>query len=296
MPVALISRASNILQQAEILRNESAVDPKSVIIPVRTSGNRKPLFCIGGKGGNPIRFQRLLRYLNEDQPVYFIRSRGFEPGEQLKTTIEEIALDYLLEIKKIQPEGPYYFLGESSGGLVAYEMAQSLLRQGERTGLVGMLDTYLDEMKVGAPAGSNPFLLARKHAQTLSSGGVNGLGAYLGYYVNLWKFKFEEFKDAQKMRKIRSQYSEGLAVYDRVEEANLTASKAYDPKPYDGRVVIFSASRQVILEGNDADHGWKRAGIKDLLIRPIDCYHGNMMFEPFVQEIAETLNQYLNQG
>src|SRR6185295_12090679 len=52
-----------------------------------------------------------------------------------------------------QPEGPYYLGGSSFGGLVAYEITQELLRQGQTVGLLVMFDTgapgypkYLSEM------------------------------------------------------------------------------------------------------------------------------------------------------
>ena len=295
MPLAIISKASNISQQAEFLRNGIAEDFGSVLIPIQTNGNKSPLFCIGGKGGNPIRFQRLPEYLSTDQPVYFFRSRGFEAGERIQTTIEEIAADYLREVKKIQPAGPYHFLGESSGGLVAYEMAQRLHTEGQTTALLGMLDTYLEEMKSeSGPSSINLFTLLKKHVQTLTSGGLRGVGNYIKYYFELWKFRSGEARDEMKRKKTRARQGELPEAYRLVDEANLLASRAYKPGPYPGRVVMFSATRQLALEGNNPDHGWSDVGVQDLVICPLDCYHGNILFEPFVQQVVGTVNQYLD--
>src|SRR3989338_5574651 len=43
-------------------------------------------------------------------------------------------------MKTIQPEGPYFLGGYSIGGLIAFEMAQQLHRQGEETALLFLLD------------------------------------------------------------------------------------------------------------------------------------------------------------
>lgn len=296
MPLAVISKASTIRQQAEILRGEDANDYASVLFPIQPKGNKSPIFCIGGKGGNPIRFRLLLNYLGDEHPVYFFRSRGFEPGEKIATSIEEIASDYVREIKKIQPVGPYYFFGESSGGLVAYEIAQQLVEKGEPASLIGMLDTYLAEMKDDSISSNvNWVTVIRKHFQTLTNGGLHGLKAYVDYYVELLKFKAGEYREAGKNKKLRSRYGELPDVYRLVEDANILASRIYSPKPYSGKVVLFTAKRQLMLEGNLPDHGWGKVGIESLSVYPLDCYHGNILFEPFVRQVAEKFNQHLNE-
>jgi thioesterase domain-containing protein len=45
-------------------------------------------------------------------------------------------------VKQLQPHGPYLLIGFSLGGLVALEMAQQLVAQGEKIGLLAMLDSY----------------------------------------------------------------------------------------------------------------------------------------------------------
>jgi thioesterase domain-containing protein len=45
----------------------------------------------------------------------------------------------------VQPQGPYYLLGYSLGGLIALEMAQQLQQQGEVVQFIGLLDTVLNQ-------------------------------------------------------------------------------------------------------------------------------------------------------
>ncbi|KAI8349187.1 Alpha/Beta hydrolase protein [Mortierella sp. GBAus27b] len=53
-----------------------------------------------------------------------------------------MALDYIDQIRRVQPHGPYRLLGYSFGGTVACLMASYLSKQGESTGLVALMDTY----------------------------------------------------------------------------------------------------------------------------------------------------------
>lgn len=51
--------------------------------------------------------------------------------------------------------------------------------------------------------------------------------------------------------------------------------------------------RQLFLEESDADHGWGKVGVGNFVVRSLGCYHGNILFEPFVAQVAERLNKYL---
>lgn len=294
VPLAVISKASTIRQQAEILRSEKLTEYASVLIPIRTGGNKNPLYCIGGKGGLPIRFNHLLKYINGDQPVYFLRARGFEPGELVEDTIEGIAADYVREVKKVQPFGPYYLFGESSGGLVAYEMAQQLYAQGEETAFLGMLDTYSSSR---ARVKKSPLVgwltILSKHLQTLASGGIAGVQVYVKYYLELGKFKFHQFQVWVNENRNQMRFRKRPDVFSRVDQANITAVRAYDPKPYPGSVVLFRALRQAQFDGQSLENGWTEIGVGTLVVHPVDCYHGNILFEPFVQQVAGKLNHCL---
>jgi thioesterase domain-containing protein len=292
LPLSVISKASNIRQQAEILKKPDVISFASVIIPIRAYGEKPPLFFFAGKGGNPIRFHSLIKRLPEDRPIYFFRSRGFEEGEKIEITIEEIAADYLKEIKRIQPVGPYHFLGESGGGMVAFEMAQQLLNQDELTHFVIMFDSYLEEIALGK---INKFVknlrLIRKHAQTILSGGIKD---YSRYY-----FELIQYNRKIKAEKIKIKNALGInnnqRDYEKIEKANMLAGAKYIPRPYSGKVVMFSAMRQVQLQGTRADHGWGDVGIEKLIVIPVDCYHGNILFEPFVESISMKINELLVQ-
>jgi len=52
-----------------------------------------------------------------------------------------MALEYIRAIQSLQPAGPYYVIGECSGGIVAYEIAQQLRIRGERIALLVLMDT-----------------------------------------------------------------------------------------------------------------------------------------------------------
>ena len=58
----------------------------------------------------------------------------------------DAAIDHYYDVlKRVQPEGPYHFLGYSFGGTVAMALAAKLESQSEKVSFVGLLDTYPPE-------------------------------------------------------------------------------------------------------------------------------------------------------
>jgi thioesterase domain-containing protein len=99
------------------------------LMPIRTKGAKLPLFCVHGQ---PL---RMAQNLPPDQPIYGL-SHVYHSDfiDETPESMEDIAASYLAEIRQVQPEGPYHFLGFSAGGLISYEMAKQLLAAGETLG------------------------------------------------------------------------------------------------------------------------------------------------------------------
>jgi amino acid adenylation domain-containing protein/non-ribosomal peptide synthase protein (TIGR01720 family) len=119
---------------------ESPVGP-TTLVPIQPYGSKPPLFCIHPAGGIVFPYYTLAHYLGKDQPLYGIQDPGLYHTQSAPKSIEAMAVHYLEALKTVQPEGPYRLLGWSAGGVVAYEMAQQLIRQGHTVDRLIILDT-----------------------------------------------------------------------------------------------------------------------------------------------------------
>ncbi|MGC0420088.1 amino acid adenylation domain-containing protein [Embleya sp. AB8] len=117
-------------------------DVLEVVLPLRPHGSRLPLWCVHPAGGVGWVYGGLLRHLHPQQPVYALQARGLTRPEPAPASVEEMAADYLEQIRKVQPEGPYQLLGWSAGGLIAHAIATELATHGEHTALLAVLDAY----------------------------------------------------------------------------------------------------------------------------------------------------------
>jgi aspartate racemase len=79
------------------------------------------------------------------RPFYGVEPDGMDGRRLRYRTLEQAAAHYLVEIRKVQPVGPYLLGGYCFGGRVAFEMAQQLLRQGERAAAIVLLTAPLTE-------------------------------------------------------------------------------------------------------------------------------------------------------
>jgi amino acid adenylation domain-containing protein len=112
------------------------------LLPLRAQGNLPPLFCAHPAGGLSWNYAGLMREIETQRPIYGLQAPGVAHDVPYAASIEEMAEDYVNEIRKVQPHGPYHLLGWSFGGVVAYAIACRLQQTGERVALLGIMDSY----------------------------------------------------------------------------------------------------------------------------------------------------------
>jgi len=100
------------------------------------------LFLTHGIGGTLLDFVPLLEHIQLPHSIHGMRAHGSDGDCEPLDSIEAMAEAYLEAIKRVQPSGPYFLIGYSLGGLVAFETAQLLLKRGEQVGLLAMVDSY----------------------------------------------------------------------------------------------------------------------------------------------------------
>src|SRR5262249_15724300 len=77
--------------------------------------------------------------LGGERPVY-----GFEvpmpEANQGMPSMQERAATFVSELRALQPQGPYHFIGFCGGGYIAYEMAQQLSAEGQEIRFLGIVE------------------------------------------------------------------------------------------------------------------------------------------------------------
>ena len=113
------------------------------MIPFSTTGHKTSIYFIHETSGFVSPYNDIASHLSYLHPVYGIQDPNIDQTASFQS-IEEMAACYIKAIKKQQPRGPYIIAGWCMGGIIAFEMAQNLLKYGDNKVYLIMIDTPAD--------------------------------------------------------------------------------------------------------------------------------------------------------
>lgn len=140
LPLNFLMEAPTVRQMEERL-GTATLGAINNTLQIHTTGTQRPLFAVPGRPGHCFRLFSVLRALGPDQPCYGLQPPEMDWSSVGCATLPEMAAHYLGEVKARQPHGPYRLLGDSFGGLIAFEMALQLQSVGETVEFLGLLDS-----------------------------------------------------------------------------------------------------------------------------------------------------------
>jgi thioesterase domain-containing protein len=122
------------------------------MMPINTEGSKSPFILLHGEKMN----YPLSEHLGVDYPFYGFFHYGSQGEKIFHKKVEAFAKDYINQLQKIVPSGPYYLAGFSFGGLIAFEMAIQLQRLGFEVPVLILIDCKVPSLK--EPLGSHRVL------------------------------------------------------------------------------------------------------------------------------------------
>lgn len=126
------------LSEAELLQSE--LSESEMVIKFNEAGRDKNLFFIHPGAGIAHCYQYLASLIAEKANCYGI-SCPLIYGQEMYSDFSSLIEVYVKLIKKVQPEGKYYLVGYSSGGVIAFEIARQLKMLGNEA-IVGLVDSF----------------------------------------------------------------------------------------------------------------------------------------------------------
>jgi acyl-CoA synthetase (AMP-forming)/AMP-acid ligase II/thioesterase domain-containing protein/acyl carrier protein len=288
LPPSFLFHAATVEQLAEIFRKREAAFLSSPLVAIQPGGPKPAFFFIHAVSGNVLHYRPLSRYLGCDQPFYGLQAQGLDGEQRPLRQIAEMAALYLTEICRIQPDGPYFLGGGSSGGIVAFEMAQQLRAQGQEVGLVALFDTYFPQHHVNTVASKVDRLLGNlllRRPKDRVSYLFETFGAKVGKKVREVSLRLHRNDEGALARAMQQ-----------VLEANREAVEAYVPKPYPGRVVLLLSSEAPDRSCYDGRLGWSEMASGGLEVLVVPGNHDTLFSEPHVKVLAEKLRTCLQRA
>jgi amino acid adenylation domain-containing protein len=292
LPLATLFAAPTIAQLAKIMDDQGWSAPWSALVNIQPHGTKPPFFCIHPVGGNVLTYYTLAEAMGTEQPFYGLQARGLDGQQAPSTSVEEMAANYLQEIKLIQPQGPYYLGGHSFGGFVAYEMALQLEKNGEKVAMLALLDC------LGPNCAKKYQLFPQLQIH------LNNL-AHLSVIESL---SYLQERIAGSLNKlvhpsIQEKYFELVTLFLAPKQRSLAILEHHNYKlirkyrqdlsqAYGGKIVLFRAQVRTVEGYYDPSGGWEGLALGGIDVYEIPGDHLKIVLQPeiasiLVREIAK---------
>ncbi|WP_328973722.1 non-ribosomal peptide synthetase [Streptomyces sp. NBC_00239] len=265
MPLRTIIKFPTVAELAALLSGASHggdhADPFDIVLPLNSDPGtgKEPVWFFHGGGGLGWAYYSFVPYV-QDRPAYALQSRGSNGVDPLAGSVREMVEDYVAEMLKIQPEGPFHLIGWSYGGTVVQAVADRLDRLGHEIAFVAILDSQ--------PGGHG---FTEIHAGKQLSEYRAELDDYFGRYIGT--DNQEEFLDRMA----------------RVLANNMGRMMDFQSPVYRGDVLFFSAT----LQDESYAHLWRPLVQGSLEVHEVRAVHHEMNMPGPVAEVFEVLSRRL---
>jgi thioesterase domain-containing protein len=252
------------------------------ILSFNAGGSRMPIvFFPAAVDGLPFYLHHLADAVGLDQPFYVIAHAPVavvpHSADRLRT-IEEIAAEGIVSLRRILPPGPVVLAGHCYGGVLAYEAAHQLLRANQPVERLLLFDAW-------APGFPKPLASWRRYLAALRNPPAP---------AEAWKHLRTLMRIAQKRsgaRVMRMLKREGHLSVSRLSLVSLALLADYRPIPLPLEVVQFLAKDQPMSTRvlQDPRLGWRDWLGDRFRLNAVPGDHFSMFQPPHAATLAQEI-------
>jgi acyl transferase domain-containing protein/thioesterase domain-containing protein/D-arabinose 1-dehydrogenase-like Zn-dependent alcohol dehydrogenase/acyl carrier protein len=283
-----IANLVKLLKHAETQNTPGSDEPKLLVEIKSGNPQHPPLVMIHPIGGYVFFYRELAQQLESEQPVYGIQAQGVDGKSTPLDQVEAMATQYIRQLQKYQPTGPYLLGGSSFGGMIAYEMAQQLKQQGEDIGLLVLIDTPGPEHMPTGHLNEDVEVMAY----------ILEVGNGIRISVDELRQMDEQTRWAWFVEKTGGDETESSQMQSQIFmdlfRANMQAMFAYQPQPWEGDAIFFRAMEQDAYNAKTPEKAWEPLIRGNLTIYSIPGNHITMNEQPHVKVLADYLQRAIN--
>ena len=246
----------------------------ALMMPINTEGTKTPLFIVHGDYANYI----ISDHLGPDQPVYGFFHPGSE-GEAIRfKSVKEMAETYLDKVLAVYPSGPFYLMGFSFGGILAFEMAVQLQKKGYEVPFLVLIDSV-------SPLAEEPFEMDINLFKKIRINYLRPIRKKIKQFLKLTKFNGYILINKPIPVNKRADY-----IYLKY----VALTKRYIPAKFEGDILLFRSTENSFYEKY---LGWETLvnGIRIIEIdgKHLEIFTGKSRTEKLQTEIEKYLS-YVN--
>ncbi|WP_326842059.1 amino acid adenylation domain-containing protein [Streptomyces sp. NBC_01558] len=275
LAIRAVFAAPTVATLVEQLGRSSGGEEFDVLLPIKDHGGGSSVFCVHPVSGIGWCYAPLAGIASPEHSVYALQARGLDGEDALPGSIQEMAADYVRQIRAVQESGPYHLMGWSFGGVVAHEMAVQLRARGERVETLALLDSY------PAHGTATPLPITEEDVAA-------GLAEFFGVRAGDGEEPLTMTGIVAALRRDRSMFTElaerHLADIAAIYRNNHRIMTEHVPGEFDGDIRFYEAGRERPTDVCAAT-AWSAHVSGRLDIARIACSHAEMARPDSLAEI-----------
>jgi acetoacetyl-CoA synthetase len=294
LPLSALIEAPTIAELSEAVEDPGRhFQP---LVQMRAGSEGPPLYLIHSIWGDVLGMRQITAAMRSDIPVYGIRARGLNPGEEPLRSVEEMARSYVELIREFQPQGPYRLAGHSFGALLAFEIARLLVEQGQEVAWLGIIDAELDD-RAHTPARrwahrlAIPFHYGRA-AMRDPAASLKRL--FRDVIPSLVRRGFSRLHRDATLAEAEATWMEGASeAHRRLAAHFIELAAAYRPRPYRGSMTYFLPEVRRFHLFADPLPVWRRVTAGAVEIEHVPGPHVGMVAGEAGRVVAAGIDRHL---
>lgn len=280
IPIVRFLQGATVAQLASAICGPAAAPAPptfSTLTPLKPNGSRAPILLVPPALRTAFRYATLAEAF-DGHPVYGLTPVGLDGGTAAHDSVEQMAAQYIRDLRAVHPSGPYIVGGACFGGLVAWEMVRQLTMDGVNIPLLILIDTAPPAVPAAGSSG-------RRHLD-LASASIHWVSSRRRWLADLVRHQTLRRWVAARLRGERFRMEGHL---DSVLSAHLTAGQQYRAAPVDGNVLL--------LQSDEYSHyakDWRRLARGRLEVVPVrGTSHADLVGEAYVETVAAIITERL---
>lgn len=276
--VSAIFRAPTIREFARLLRQDALSQPDPIILKLGGAGEREsiPLFTVAEPGVDTFGFAQLARHLPPGQSIFKLQAPSPIVSGRPRTTeeLQALARQYVDSMRSEQSHGPYCLAAMCEGVPITQQMILQLEAEGDEVALFAIFDTWV-----------------------LENSQIPSLWA-IDYYLQRFR-EYRALTIKERLENIRRLFRR-LTSRDNNANPGRGWRRAYwpdedfRPPRFGAPVLLFKRPRQPYFYVRDPEMGWGSRSTGGVTICEIKCGHVEMLREPHVRLVGQTLGKRLH--
>lgn len=281
----LVSILEEKFHETKDAGSQSVVDSQCIRFTERNSG--PPLFLLHSVAGECSSYRSLADHWTADTTLV-----GVQANRECIDSMEEIDLNQLARIavrsiRKEQASGPYLLAGYSFGGVLAYEVARELQREGEVVAYCGLIDSFVTYKDRYSRSLAHYFQMVKHFPSWLNDSLQNNLiqEAWMGI----------------RTRKNKVNMRLGLRFQSPIfNEAIVTqlvkACDHYQIAKSEIPIWYYRSKVRPLLHSYQPENDWKRLTKTVLRCRVVPGNHESMMHPPHAIQLSKWIAEDIAQA